>query len=56
MDTKEFEKKVQERLNKPTGGADPTMFNGAKQQPKPVDMKEVGRKLYQRLKDNKKIR
>jgi hypothetical protein len=56
MDQQEFEKKVQERLNRPTGGVDPSgMGNFAKQQPKPVDLTEFGRKMYERVKNRKVI-
>jgi hypothetical protein len=57
MDDKEFEKKVQAKLNEQKGGVDPaTMGNGARSKPKYADNHELGRKLYQRLKQNGKIR
>lgn len=50
LDDKEFEKRVNARLNKQSG-VDPTLGNFAKQAPKTVDLSEIGRKAYERVKD-----
>ncbi|MCM3705840.1 MULTISPECIES: hypothetical protein [Cytobacillus] len=45
----DFEKKVQERLNKPKG-VDPSMGNGAKRLPGYQDLGKLGRQAYERVK------
>lgn len=51
--TLDFEKEVQKRVEQKQGnwtGVDPSPMNGARRMPQPVDMKEVGRKAYEKIK------
>ncbi|NMD69608.1 hypothetical protein HHO41_04845 [Bacillus sp. DNRA2] len=52
MSDKSFEQKVAERLEKQkySGGADPSINNPARQQPRYMDLAEHGRKMYERIK------
>jgi hypothetical protein len=51
---KSFEEKVRERLEQRQGGVDPSLGNHAKRTPKPTDLKDVGRKAYERIKSKVK--